>query len=256
MSNSTVGSIVNEITMGTVIIGNSIIGNCGLGGGTFLSLGYNLDSNGSCHLTGTGDKPNQNARLGPLQNNGGPTQTQVLLPGSDAIDAGDPEGCKDDDGNLLTTDQRGFVRAVNGGSGSARCDIGAYEFNSTPVGLENIDNFVTFEPMISTYKTTSVTTGCPSGFVGKFGFAAALRNISDKPLSKLMTEVKTLTNGNLLQNADGGPGGVGAIVTVQETGEFSDGALAPGEFVDVPFTLCLKQLAPFSFFVDVLGSPQ
>jgi hypothetical protein len=240
---------------GSVVLKNSVLARCG-GGGSFVSLGYNLDSNGSCHLTEIGDGPNSNAGLGPLQNNGGPTETLALLPGSDAIDAGDPEGCKDFDGNVLTTDQRGFIRAVNGGSGSARCDIGAYEFNSTPVGLENIDGFVTFEPLISTYKTTAVTTGCPSGFVRKFGFDATLRNISDKPLSKLMTEVKTLTNGNLLQNADGGPGGVGAIVTLQETGEFSDGALAPGEFVDVPFTLCLKKLAPFSFFVDVLGSPQ
>ena len=33
--------------------------------------------------------------LGPLQNNGGPTQTHALVAGSPAIDAGDPGGCRD-----------------------------------------------------------------------------------------------------------------------------------------------------------------
>jgi hypothetical protein len=57
-------------------------------------------------------------RLGPFGNNGGPTQTIPLEPGSPAIDAGDnslvPAG--------LTTDQRGFARV----SGAA-VDLGAYE---------------------------------------------------------------------------------------------------------------------------------
>ena len=33
--------------------------------------------------------------LGPLQNNGGPTQTHALVAGSPAIDAGDPGGCRE-----------------------------------------------------------------------------------------------------------------------------------------------------------------
>jgi hypothetical protein len=66
--------------------------------------------------------------LGPLQNNGGPTQTHALVDGSPALDAGDPTGCQDSQGALLTTDQRGFVRHVDSNNdGSARCDIGAFE---------------------------------------------------------------------------------------------------------------------------------
>ena len=69
--------------------------------------------------------------LGPLKNNGGPTQTHALVFGSPAIDAGDPNGCRDNSGALLQTDQRGFPRNVDGNSdGSARCDIGAVEFNN------------------------------------------------------------------------------------------------------------------------------
>ena len=67
--------------------------------------------------------------LGPLKNNGGPTQTLALVAGSPAIDAGDPGGCRDNSGALLQTDQRGFPRNVDGnGDGTARCDIGAVEF--------------------------------------------------------------------------------------------------------------------------------
>ena len=65
--------------------------------------------------------------LGPLQNNGGPTQTHALLSNSNAIDTGDD--CVDYNGNPLPTDQRGFARIVDGNSdGFAFCDIGAFEY--------------------------------------------------------------------------------------------------------------------------------
>ncbi len=71
-------------------------------------------------------------RLGPLQENGGPTLTHALLPGSPAIDKGS-------NGNLLasmTTDQRGFmIRVIDGGL-SLTVDIGAYEYTSAK-GLKN-----------------------------------------------------------------------------------------------------------------------
>jgi Ca2+-binding RTX toxin-like protein len=64
--------------------------------------------------------------------NGGPTETIGLQPRSPAIDAVE-EDCVDHTGNLLDSDQRGFVRAVpRGGTGIARCDIGAFEFHSGP----------------------------------------------------------------------------------------------------------------------------
>jgi hypothetical protein len=62
------------------------------------------------------DLLNINPKLGPLQDNGGPTQTIALLPGSPAIDAGDLTDSE--------WDQRGpgYPRLVNGAT-----DIGAYE---------------------------------------------------------------------------------------------------------------------------------
>ena len=60
-------------------------------GGTITSHGYNISSDdGGGYLNGPGDQIKTDPLLGPLQDNGGPTLTQALLPGSPAIDAGDP----------------------------------------------------------------------------------------------------------------------------------------------------------------------
>jgi hypothetical protein len=63
-----------------------------------------------------------NPLLGALANNGGPTQTIALLPGSPALDTGSNAMAVDIDRNPLTTDQRGEPRIVNG-----TIDIGAFE---------------------------------------------------------------------------------------------------------------------------------
>lgn len=100
--------------------------------GILVSLGYNIDSSNTCQLSGPGDLPNQTLPLATsLTDNGGPTQTLTMSSGP-AIDAGDPLGCKDQDGNTLSTDQRSFHRP----DGSA-CDIGAVELQqSTPNAVD------------------------------------------------------------------------------------------------------------------------
>ena len=74
--------------------------------------------------------PIPDPKLGPLQNNGGPTQTMALLAGSPAIDTGNPAGCTDGKGHLLITDQRGLPRPDT--EDSHGCDMGAYERQSAP----------------------------------------------------------------------------------------------------------------------------
>jgi hypothetical protein len=81
-----------------------------------------------------------NPKLGPLQNNGGPTFTQALMTGSPAIDAGDDTVLGSP--LFLTTDQRGsgFPRKV-----CAHVDIGATEFNAgSPPTVTCPANIVTF----------------------------------------------------------------------------------------------------------------
>src|SRR5262249_46756477 len=74
---------------------------------------------GNGFLNATGDQVNTDPLLGSLQNNGGSTLTHALLPGSPAIDMGDPNFT-----GPPFFDQRGagFDRVVNG-----RVDIGAFE---------------------------------------------------------------------------------------------------------------------------------
>ena len=61
-------------------------------GGTITSAGFNVSSDdGGGYLNGPGDQINTNPLLGQLQDNGGPTSTHELLPGSPAIDAGNPK---------------------------------------------------------------------------------------------------------------------------------------------------------------------
>ena len=94
------------------------------------SLGHNLDSDGTSgfvngvngDLVGTVASP-IDAKLGPLQDNGGPTWTIALLPGSPALGTG---SCTDANGAPISVDQRGLPRPQVTG-----CDIGAFE-NQAP----------------------------------------------------------------------------------------------------------------------------
>lgn len=102
----------------------------GVGGGIFISQGHNLfGEDGLSGVEGATLAANDivptvgiDAILAPLGDNGGPTQTHLLVLGSPAINAGDnaliPVG--------VTTDQRGFPR-IQGGT----VDIGAVEAGET-----------------------------------------------------------------------------------------------------------------------------
>jgi hypothetical protein len=124
------GGLIN--VSGTVTLQNTIVAKQLAGpdcAGTITSNGFNLDSDNTCQLTQPSDKPNvSNPLLGPLQDNGGPTQTHALLPGSPAIDAV-TSGCPPP-----ATDQRGVARPQG-----AACDIGAFEFGAgAPATLTNL----------------------------------------------------------------------------------------------------------------------
>ncbi|HEX3420217.1 MAG TPA: choice-of-anchor Q domain-containing protein [Candidatus Udaeobacter sp.] len=135
LSNNSANEGGGIFTIGTVQIGDSVL-NAGASGvtianngGTVTSRGYNLSSdNGGGFLTGPGDQINTDPMLGPLQNNGGPTFTHELLPGSPAIDAGDPNFTPPP-----SFDQRGpgFDRVVNG-----RIDKGSFEVETQTVAIQ------------------------------------------------------------------------------------------------------------------------
>jgi len=95
---------------------------------TLVSNGYNIESPGdTCGFDQSTDQVNVSAEdlnLGPLQDNGGDTETHSLGAGSVAIDQIPQAACVDANGVWLVTDQRGEPRPETGGS---MCDIGAFE---------------------------------------------------------------------------------------------------------------------------------
>jgi CSLREA domain-containing protein len=121
-----------NVTLRNSLLANNLRGttmvaaNCGATGGGALNitsvgagLGYNLSSDSSCQLGGIGDLQgtilgNLDAKLAPLADNGGSTQTQALQAGSPAINAAVAVVG-------ITTDQRGVTRDI-------LPDIGAYEY--------------------------------------------------------------------------------------------------------------------------------
>jgi len=195
-ANYVVGGIYSDGTDGSanVEIGSTILksyGNIVAASGTVSSDGYNLASDGGGgFLTGAADQINTDPMLGPLQDNGGPTFTHALSPGSPAIDMG-----KNFNGSA--TDQRGLPRTVerfcvaNAPVGDGT-DIGAFELQQPcPVTL-------------------------PLVFTVVHGFTAPVGNNGDgaSPSAGLI-----LSDGTLYGTAySGGSSGAGTVFAVNTDG--------------------------------------
>ncbi|MGA2521317.1 MAG: choice-of-anchor Q domain-containing protein [Acidimicrobiales bacterium] len=150
------------LNLGATIVTNpASSGDCALG--SYTDLGYNIADDASCGFTATGSVNSSgtlDTYLGALADNGGPTQTMALEPGSPAIDAvADPSLCP-------ATDQRGYRRQVP-------CDIGAYDTDADPATpttptISNLPASGTygggFTAVVSTNGdgTTSITSSTPS----------------------------------------------------------------------------------------------
>lgn len=132
VGNSATGNGGGYFAVGNDTLQNSIVANNPSVGaneadafGQFVSAVNNLIGQGNSQTNiqngvngnqvGTSSSP-LNPQVGPLANNGGPTQTMALLAGSPAIDRGLNNG-------VTATDQRGLNRIVN-----TIVDIGAYEY--------------------------------------------------------------------------------------------------------------------------------
>jgi CSLREA domain-containing protein len=101
-----------------LVVGGNGTEDCA-GPGTLLSTGSNVDSDGTCHFNLDTDHSGVDPMLGPVADNGGPTATRALRPGSPAIDAW---SCTGMDFNEPSIDQRGAARPQG-----RTCDAGAFE---------------------------------------------------------------------------------------------------------------------------------
>lgn len=196
---------------------------------------YSLDSDNSCQtILPPGSPLPPPIRLGPLQLNGGTTQTHRLLCDSPAIDAGDPAGCTDADGNLLLTDQRGVPRP----QGEA-CDVGAFEVQAgadlsltqtIPSGLVGIGQQLTYRFTV-TNQGPAVASGVT--LASSLSENASVTAVHASQGACTATEELSCTLGEL---ACGQEATVEVILTTTESGELENTALVQSLFPNDPAT--------------------
>jgi hypothetical protein len=161
---------------GTVTLANDTIAGNDSGAGVHNNVGATIsiansiisgNASGDCVQCGT--QPSNNliggtADLGPLQYNGGISQTMMPLPGSPAIGAGT--------GSTLSSDQRGFARP--GGTS----DLGAVQTNYLIVTNLNDSGTGSLRAAMTTANGISSDIVFQSGVTGTITLASALPTIS------------------------------------------------------------------------------
>jgi len=94
-------------------------------------------------------------------------------------------------------------------------------------------------------------TPCGGTSAGTFTIGATFTNTSPDTLSNLFFEVNTLTGGNVLCNADGGPGGEGSTLMVPLEGVFIQ-ASAAGTIRDCVLVTCSRDGVPDNTFKNLV----
>jgi hypothetical protein len=149
----------------TILAGNSAAASSPDVMGALNSQGHNLIGDGTggsgydpTDLVGTAAMP-INPLLGPLQDNGGPTQTMELLAGSPALNAGDPA-------QLGVADQRSVVR-------SGGVNIGAYQASPTAFRLTAPTTATAGTPFDVTIQAVDPYGKTAIGYTGTVTFTSA-----------------------------------------------------------------------------------
>jgi len=183
LSSSGIG-VGNFTLYNTIIAGNTTTGTATQCTGTITADAYNMDSDGTCG--GATQQTLVQLNLGPLQNNGGLTQTHALLPGSTAIDAGDDAICAGSPVN--NNSQNGATRPQG-----SHCDVGSFEYDPSPFALSitrasadptsaaSVDFTVTFSETVTGVDTGdfSVTaTGVSGATVSGVSGSGATRTVT------------------------------------------------------------------------------
>jgi len=141
--------------------------------GGISDLGYNISSDSSVALTGTGSLTNTDPALVSLSTNGGPTRTMAILPQSPARDLVR--------GSHPVTDQRGILRPQG-----TFADSGAFEFAQT-LPLITLQPSGTNVARLGTNVTFQALASGPQP-IGYYWLKDEL------PLAGRVTSVLTLTN--------------------------------------------------------------
>ena len=163
------GGIANAtdatLTLNNTIVANSVNGDCLLTGGTINANHTLIEEGLTCVNGSNSDNLSGDPNLGPLQNNGGPTQTRALLAGSPAIDAGDTS---------QATDQRGQPRPFG-----LADDIGAFELQTCFVDRWSVSNEAELNAAIACYNTKTVVGTYPITLTQNISLTASTTTIDN-----------------------------------------------------------------------------
>ncbi len=165
-------------------------------------LGHNVDQDGACDLNAAGDQSMVDPQLASLADNGGPTLTEALLPGSPAIDGADDPACP-------AADQRGVARP------QGECDIGAFQ-----VGALQTTSTTTATSATSSTATTTTTTTQVAPAVTSPVSTAAPTSVTSATSAPSTTATTSSTASRSSSATSSLPrGGVGAIAALACTDE-------------------------------------
>jgi hypothetical protein len=226
--------------------------------GNIGSRGHNLIGNTSGGFGfAASDLRDVDPVLGPLQNNGGPTQTRALLPGSPAVDAGDNT-------DAPFFDQRGLTRVVGG-----TIDIGAFEaqigaatqlvvsgpagvvantpfdvtvtardaYNHVAGGYQGTVTFAVSDPADSEVLPDDYTFTADDAGSHAFAGGVTLIALGDRTLTATDTADPTTTGSTVVTVTDGpGSGGGGGAAPFFSNGRLEENLAAPPRLLRPTYT--------------------
>ncbi len=158
------GSVVSNVA--NTIIAKNTVADCaissGPSGSPLPTSGTNMDTDGTCGFPETFAPAD--ILLDVLADNGGPTLTHALLPGSPAIEAAT--------GSCPSGDQRNIARPFG-----PSCDVGAYEAGGTALSLDTGElEISTVTPTADKPElTVTIDTGCFFGPGPAWGTVSTLK---------------------------------------------------------------------------------
>jgi uncharacterized repeat protein (TIGR01451 family) len=209
-------------------LNNSIVtGSPGANCNGSISSGHNVfdDSGSECGAI-SNDVKSADPKLGPLQDNGGPTQTRALLTGSPAIDAGEIETCT---ATAKNVDQRAVTRPKG-----PECDVGAFEYVAADLALTASASPSTIQVGEQSTVTDVITNNGPVAATSvKFTDPAAGFTInSATPSQGTCTHTDTTVTCNLGTIAVGGKVQIEIVLTANSPGEITLNSSVDGAELD------------------------
>lgn len=224
-----------HLVLQNTIVANHTFADCrdedGYSDSQVTSLGHNVVGRQTCFTPAATDQVGVDPRLGPLQDNGGPTPTQALASDSPAVNQGPVAGCLNSRGVLMTIDQRGAPRM-------GVCDVGAFEstlgISKTVTGVFQPGGVVTYTLSLDTrggaldlsdVQLTDVTPGLLTLLPQSLTTTGGSASVSDQGVIWTGT-VSSTTPVVVTYSAVVSPQAVGQVITNTATGAWQNFSFA------------------------------